>query len=97
MDGGDSPAATIYPTAILINSYPVTWALTGMNKLTWWLWRWWWQGSPAYVWLLIEETHYYRMCVRVCVMTDAKEGLASDLITHFLKEETEPTVVPAFK
>lgn len=35
MDGGDGPAATIYPTAILINSYPVTWALTGMNKLTW--------------------------------------------------------------
>ena len=35
MDGGDGPVATIYPTAILINSYPVTWALTGMNKLTW--------------------------------------------------------------
>lgn len=35
MDGGDGPAATIYQTAILINSYPVTWALTGMNKLTW--------------------------------------------------------------
>lgn len=34
MDGGDGPAATIYPTAILINSSPVTWALTGMNKLT---------------------------------------------------------------
>lgn len=34
-DGGNGPAATIYQTAILINSYPVTQALTGMNKLTW--------------------------------------------------------------
>lgn len=32
VDGGDSPVAAIYPTAILINSYPVTWTLTGMNK-----------------------------------------------------------------
>lgn len=50
MDGGYGPAAAIYLTAILINSYPVTWALTGMNKLTWWLWQWWWQCSCAYVW-----------------------------------------------
>lgn len=34
-DGGDGPVATIYATALLINSYPVTRALTGMNKLTW--------------------------------------------------------------
>lgn len=31
VDGGDSPAAAIYLTAILINSYPVTWTLAGMN------------------------------------------------------------------
>lgn len=38
-------------------------------------------------------------CVSVCVEKgwDGKEGLASDLITHFLKEETEPALVPAFK
>lgn len=32
-DGGDSPAAAMYLTAILINSYPVTRTLTGVNKL----------------------------------------------------------------
>lgn len=48
MDGGYGPAAAIYLTATLINSYPVTWALTGMNNLTW-QW-WWWQCSCAYVW-----------------------------------------------
>lgn len=29
MDGGNGPVATIYPAAILINSYPVTW---GFNR-----------------------------------------------------------------
>lgn len=34
-DGGDSPAAAICLTAVLINGYPVTQTLTGMNTLTW--------------------------------------------------------------
>lgn len=99
MDGGDGPAATIYPTAILINSSPVTWALTGMNKLTWWRWRRWWQAASAYVWASNKEMLLCEVCVYVCVCVerDAKEDLASDLITHFLEEETEPAVVPAFK
>lgn len=57
-DGGDGPAATIYPTAILINSYPVTCALTGMNKLTWWLWYGGDDRAPVLMCgLLMVETH----------------------------------------
>lgn len=96
MDGGDGPAATIYPTAILINSYPVTWALTGMNKLTWWLWRWWWQSSCAYVWPSnVEDTLIWCMCM--WVWRQVKESVESDLVTCFLKEETKPVLIPAFK
>lgn len=73
MDGGDGPAATIYPTAILINSYPVTWALTGMNKLTWWLWqsRRWWQDSCAYV---LPSNGEDTLISSVCAWRIAKEA-----------------------
>lgn len=54
-------------------------------------------GRSAYVWASNKETLLCEVCVCVCVERDAKEDLASDLITHFLEEETEPAVVPAFK
>lgn len=56
-------------------------------------------GSRADVWLSNGGNTLLcsGVCVRVCVEEHAKESLALDLITHFLKEESEPALVPAFK